>query len=393
MNNKNNKPLISSHDEFSKLQKVILGTFEKSSMALECQNPNVKLDEALKILDKAYPQWYVDEVNEDINDFQKILEKHNVEVIKPSWPFPSSEFSTPNWKSHGYDIYNVRDNQIVFGNTVITCPPSARFRQNEYFAFYEIFQYLTSNQLSKWVQVPSPSLPAGFELPLNRKPTILEIIEDEKHNILSSGISENYKYLKDDEIIFDAANIIRIGVDVLFLVSSTANIQGYKWLKNYLGKDYRVHLTNTYRSSHLDSTILPLAPGIVLLNRNRVDETTVPSMFRNWEKIFFDDVAEVPEEEIKFFKEVREPISKELHTRGFQSPISHLSSPWGGLNVFSISPETVCVEKNQIKLIKILEQKKFNVIPVRYRHCFTMLGCLHCSTLDIEREGGLVDYQ
>ena len=77
---------------------------------------------------------------------------------------------------------------------------------------------------------------------------------------------------------------------------------------------------------------------------------------------------------------------------GFSSPIEHISSPWGGLNVFSINPKTVCVEKNQTALIKTLEKYKFTVIPIQYRHMYTMLGCLHCSTLDIEREGGLKDY-
>ena len=227
-------PLVSSYDEFSQLKKVVLGSFDKNSMALESQDPNVDFKAGLKILERAYPQWYVDEVNEDLNCFQEILERNNIQVLKPKWPFKSSEFSTPNWRSHGFDIFNVRDNQIVFGNTIISSPPSARYRQNEYFAFYKIFKELISNQLSKWVQVPGPSLPAGFELPLNREPTKLEIIEDEKHSVLSEGLTEQYKYLKNDEPIFDAANIIRIGVDVLFLVSSTANLEGYKWLKSFL---------------------------------------------------------------------------------------------------------------------------------------------------------------
>lgn len=385
--------LISSNDEFTKLQKVILGTFDRSSIAIESQNPNTNFDEALKLLNKAYPQWYIDEVNEDLDTFKRVLIENDVEVIRPEWPFPSSEFSSPHWKTTGYDIYNVRDNQIVFGNNLISTPPSARFRQNEYFAFYKAFQELTSDLSSRWIKVPSPSLPPGFELPLNRENTKLELDEDKKHIELSKGINEKYTSLKNDEIIFDAANIIRVGVDVLFLVSSTANLQGFKWLKSFLGNKYRVHLTNTYRSSHLDSTICPLAPGLVLLNADRVDARSVPEMFKKWDKIYFDDVHTIPDEEINFYKDVREPIAKQLRNLGFQSPISHISSPWGGLNVFSITPEIVCVEKNQTSLIKTLESYNLTVIPVSYRHCYTMLGCLHCSTLDIKRSGGLVDYQ
>tara|TARA_B100000242_G_C43053656_1_gene492500 strand:- start:2799 stop:3965 length:1167 start_codon:yes stop_codon:yes gene_type:complete len=384
---------VSSFDEFSKLKTVILGTFDKKVLPLESQNPNADLTEGLKLLDKAYPEWYVDEVNEDIENFKKILEQNDVKVIRPKWPFSDSTFRSPNWITNGYDIYNVRDNQIIFGNKIISTPPSSRYRQNEYFAFYEIFQNLQNNPETSWVSVPKPSLPKGFSLPLNKTPTELELQENNKHADLSSGLTEQLTYLIDSEMIFDAANIIRIGRDILYLVSSTGNLSGYKWLKNFLGDDYRIHLTRTYRSSHLDSTICPLAPGLVLLNGDRVDEQTIPSFFKNWEKIYFSDVSPIPKEEIDFFKNIREPISKKLKELSFESPISYISSPWGGLNVFSISQNTVCVEKSQTKLIKKLESYKLNVIPVKYRHCFTMLGCLHCSTLDLEREGGLEDYQ
>ena len=315
------------------------------------------------------------------------------EIVDSDNAFADSKFSSPNWVTNGYDIYNVRDNQIIFGNNIVSTPPSSRYRQNEYYAFYRIFKELQKDPETKWISVPKPSLPRGFALPLNKIPTKLELRENIKHADLSSGITEQLTYLTDSEIIFDAANIIRIGKDILYLVSSTGNLSGYKWLKNFLGSSYRVHLTNTYRSSHLDSTICPLAPGLVLLNGDRVDERTIPEFFKNWEKIYFSDVSPIPEEEIEFFKNVREPIAKQLKELSFESPISYISSPWGGLNVFSISPDTVCVEKSQFNLIKKLESYKLNVIPVRYRHCFTMLGCLHCSTLDLEREGGLIDYK
>jgi hypothetical protein len=43
------------------------------------------------------------------------------------------------------------------------------------------------------------------------------------------------------------------------------------------------------------------------------------------------------------------------------------------------------VESNQKKLIKFLELKGYLIIPVRMRHPYTMLGGLHCTTLDLER--------
>ena len=110
---------VSSYDEFTDLETVILGTFSKEGIPLEIQKPNADISKALELIDKAYPQWYVDEVNEDIENFKKILEENNVNVIRPNWPFDSAKFQSPSWTTNGYDIYNVRDNQIVFGDTII----------------------------------------------------------------------------------------------------------------------------------------------------------------------------------------------------------------------------------------------------------------------------------
>ena len=383
---------INSHDEFTRLKSVVVGTFSRESESLESQNPDSDIYKALSLLQDAYPDWYVDEVNEDLEGFCNVLRQYDVEVQRPRWPFSGSLYKTPNWISHGYDIYNVRDNHIIFGDKIISTPPSSRYRQNEHYAYYDIFHKSVIETGAKWLFAPRPSLPAGFSLPLNKNPTKLELVESKKHFELSNGLTEEHTYLQDSEIIFDAANIIRIGVDVLYLVSSTGNLSGYRWLKSILGSKYRVHLTDTYRSSHLDSTICPLRPGLVLLNGDRVDNNTIPDIFKTWDKIFFTDVSPMPERELQFYNDVRKPISTRIAQLGFESPISHISSPWGGLNVFSINEETVCVEQSQSALIKCLENWGMTVIPLQYRHCFTMLGCLHCSTLDLNREGELIDY-
>ena len=214
----------------------------------------------------------------------------------------------------------------------------------------------------------------------------MESVEDNLHQRLSHGLSEVFHYLDDDEVIFDAANIIRLGRDILFLVSSTGNRKAVKWLENVLGPDYRLHVTHAYRSSHLDSTILPLRPGVVLLNGARVNEETCPGVFQGWDKLYFTEVAPVPEAEVEFHQSVRVPIYEKLREKGVTSTLNHISSPWAGLNVMSIDPKTLLVHDRQTAMIKALEAKKFTVVPVRMRHCYTMLGGLHCTTLDVVRD-------
>jgi N-dimethylarginine dimethylaminohydrolase len=42
--------------------------------------------------------------------------------------------------------------------------------------------------------------------------------------------------------------------------------------------------------------------------------------------------------------------------------------------------------------MKILEEKKFTVVPVKMRHIYTQGGGIHCATLDTVRESKLEDY-
>ena len=46
---------------------------------------------------------------------------------------------------------------------------------------------------------------------------------------------------RNDEPAFDAANVLRLGRDLIYLVSSTGNELGGDWLKTILGREYRVH--------------------------------------------------------------------------------------------------------------------------------------------------------
>jgi N-dimethylarginine dimethylaminohydrolase len=119
-----------------------------------------------------------------------------------------------------------------------------------------------------------------------------------------------------------------------------------------------------YNSSHIDSTIVPIAEGTVLLNANRVNEDNVPSVFDGWDKIY------VNEEDV---------IPRNFHEYPY-------ASKWIGINMLAINPTTVIVDEIQTKLITTLEKKNFTVVPLPLRHSRTLGGGFHCVTLDLERE-------
>jgi glycine amidinotransferase len=381
---------LNSHNEWDPLKTVIVGTVHGYAPGLEAANPRPGLLEAAsKIVNKAYPQWYLDEVAEDLEGLCTIFRQAGVAVIRPNWSEKSASFQTPNWSAAGFDIYNVRDLHIVFGDTLVVSAPSSRFRLFETYAFHDMFYRHFFDDGLRWISAPLPRLKGEYIHEIQRPPSELEATEDSLHQRLSHGLGQTYHYLDEDEIIFDAANIIRVGRDILFLVSSTANRKAAAWLGNVLGADYRVHVTHTYRASHLDSTILPLRSGTVLLNGARVSEQTCPPVLSGWDKLYFTEVAPVPQSEVEFHRAVRAPAYNELRELGVESQLAHISSPWAGLNVMSIDPDTVLVHDRQHEMIRALEAKGFTVVPVRMRHCYTMLGGLHCTTLDVVRDSVL----
>ena len=166
---------------------------------------------------------------------------------------------------------------------------------------------------------------------------------------------------RDAGMILDAANVLRIDQHRwLFLESDSGNRAAYEWLCAQL-PNVDIELCNFYAGVHIDSTVVALREGVVLLNGSRVNESNCPQVFRNWDKIYVDDV--VPQD-------------------FYQYPYA---SKWIALNMLSIDANTVIVDAAQTKLIRTLESRGFTVIPHTLRHSRTLGGGFHCVTLDLVR--------
>jgi glycine amidinotransferase/scyllo-inosamine-4-phosphate amidinotransferase 1 len=291
------------------------------------------------------------------------------------------------------NCYNTRDLNLVVGNSVIESPSYLESRYYETAALYPIWYKYLKNGF-KWIAAPKPLLNYNCKLPYYRDENKRVLTtEDIKHQQLTGGSLEKLHKLEEKEILFEAANTLRMGKDLLYLVSSSGNELGAKWLQSVLGNDYKVHITkDIYRSSHIDSTAMCLRPGLVLLNDTRVSEKNCPKIFKSWDKIYFSEVAPTSEAEIKHKKELRDPIGFELESLGFTTNLHDMSSPWVGLNFLSLDPSTVIVDKRQKALINLLEKRKFTVVPIQMRHIYTQGGGIHCATLDTVRESKLESY-
>lgn len=74
--------------------------------------------------------------------------------------------------------------------------------------------------------------------------------------------------LGESEPAFDAANVLRCGRDLSYLVSGSSNEIGLRWLQTALSVlgDYQVHpVRGVYPYTHIDSTISLIRPGLALL--------------------------------------------------------------------------------------------------------------------------------
>jgi len=388
---------INSHNEWDKLKEIIVGTSEGTRATITWRGksePNERdLEKALALASKACPSWFYDEVEEDLNDLAKTLQSLGVEVHRPEPIDLTTVYSTPFWKTTSNNVYNTRDLNLVVGNTVIESPSYLESRYFETTSMYPIWYRYFENGF-RWIAGPKPTLNYPVKLPYFIDENERELTsEDKRHQELTGGRLEKLHRLAEREILFEAANTVRMGRDLLYLISSSGNELGAKWLQSVLGDEYRVHTTREiYRSSHIDSTVMCLRPGLVLLNDTRVTEKTCPELFHSWDKIYFSDVAPTSDAELKHQREVRDPIGNEIEALGFATNLHDMSSPWVGLNFLSVDTQTVIVDERQAALIKTLESHGFTVIPIRMRHIYTQGGGIHCATLDTVRESKLEDY-
>ena len=345
--------LVWSCNEWDPLEEVIVGnplharfpTADSSTRVAEF--PDRPLED---IPQGPFPQRIIEETEEDLDAFIAVLTKLGVTVKRPeTWPH-EARFSTIHWQAQGFYNYCPRDVLLVVGDQIIETPNVIRSRAQETFSYRALMiDYLKAG--AKWYAAPRPMLRDSlFEVDLTR-PTP-----------------------RNDEPAFDAANVLRLGRDLIYLVSGTGNELGGQWLQTILGETFRVHfLKDVYFGSHIDSTFAALRPGLVLCNPSRVGHETLPQVLKRWDAIYSPPMENTERYDADY-------LSRSI------------GSDWIDMNLFSINPDLVVVDRDQTALIRLLEKRGLDVIPLKLRHSKMLGGGFHCATLDIRRRGTLERY-
>ena len=304
--------MISSWNEWDSLQRVVVGDATHANwpvldQVFRAEEQNTLWKET-PLPSGPVPDWIIDETNEDLHQLCDTLSKLGVEVVRPNGM---------NFQTHdGLYNYCPRDRLLVLGDTIVDTAMMYPCRDMEYQCY-------------------------------------IDILEDAGRIITMP---------RGQGLVLDAANILRLGENrLLYLESASGNKSAYHWLLANLPPTTSIELCNFYAGVHIDSTIVPLREGLVLLNGSRVNGGNCPQVFADWEKIYVDDV--VPQE-------------------FYQYPYA---SKWIALNMLSVDPQTVILDKKQHALSSILEKKGFTVVPLELRHSRTLGGGFHCVTLDLVR--------
>lgn len=355
--NKNTTKPVWSCNEWDPLKEIIIGTsiganIPENDLSHHATNyANLSPEEYAQMPKGKYPKKVYEEAEEDLDNLVSILEQADVTVHRPDTS--SVDFTTAvsngKWTTDQYEAYCPRDSVTVIGDTIIEGAMSLRARYHETFLFNKLFQEKMMAG-SKWLPMPKPML----------NDTLFRI---------QPGLDPS---ITNEEPILDPANLIRMGYDILYLVSNTGNEKGAKWLQNTLGDAFKVHMMHDlYSWAHVDSTIMPLRPGLVVLNASRVSVQDVPKVFDGWDIIWYTEEMCVGQKAYEDF-----------------AP----ASSWIGMNTLSIDPETVIVPEEETHLMSAMEKHGITPVPVKMRHMRTLAGGPHCVSVDLVREGKLEQY-
>ena len=342
-----------SCNEWDPLEEVIVGN--PLQARYPTPDPSTRVaefsDRSLEEIPRGpFPRRIIEETEEDLEAFVAVLTKLGVTVQRPAtWPHEAG-FSTIHWQAQGYYNYCPRDVLLVVGDQIIETPNVVRSRALETFSYRALMvDYLKSG--ARWYGAPRPMLlDSLFDVDLTR-PTP-----------------------RNDEPAFDAANVLRLGADLIYLVSSTGNELGGQWLQTILGERFRVHfLKEVYFGSHIDSTFVALRPGLMLCNPARVDDGNLPAILKQWQVIYSPPM------------ENTDRYSADERSRS-------IGSDWIDMNLFSVHPGLAVVDRDQTALIRLLEKHGLDVVPLKLRHSKMLGGGFHCVTLDVRRRGTLQRY-
>ncbi len=301
---------------------------------------------------------------EQLQGLVDALKASGVVVHRPE-PMPHNlAIETPFWRTRsGWNAANPRDLFLVVGDEVIEAASPHRHRQFERMAYRRLLERLSRGG-ARWTSAPPPLLhDALFDHAAALEPP--PRAGGHADPPLAPGDTPRYA-INETEAVWEAADFVRLGDDVLAIRSHVTNHAGIAWVQRHLEGRVRVHVVPTRcpRPNHIDTSFVPLREGVALVHPTWIDRDALPAFLQSWELI------EAPEPEYGAGSPMAEP---------------YFTSQWLSMNVLSLDSERVFVDAQQTRLIRKLEQHGLAPIPLPFDAVGAFGGSFHCVTLDLRR--------
>jgi glycine amidinotransferase len=336
-----------------------------------------------------FPEEMVGAANEQMDYFVKQIEERGAIVERIDiHPFMFNRpYSSPlGWvQLNAHGVNNVRDVTMIHGNYIIEATTVRRSRVFERFNLRPIFErYFKEDPECVHFAAPLPML------------TDESYVKNYYYDFENTWTDEdkrqklyNWEFqLTEKEPLWDAADAMRFGKDIFHQGSCVTNKGGMDWLKRMCAAlGLRLHHVlfdtpkekdhpDNYHPWHIDVNLVPLRPGLAMYNPDWAPRTPeVWDLFKknDWELI---------------------PAARPTRVHKNKVYLTGLyeGKSWISMNTFSMDPKTVFVEAGETAYCEQLDKLGMEVVPIPYEKVIPFGGALHCTTLDVYREGGCEDY-
>ncbi len=366
--NKNNI-IVNSWNEWDPLKHVIVGRADGTCIPAPEPALDAKVPEDSDMRGQFGPRTKdtVDKANQLLDNFSNILQKRGIKVDRPTPIDFNQKISTPDWEAETmFGCMPPRDVLLTVGNEILEATMSYRCRWFEYLCYRPLLQdYYNRDPNMRHESAPKPRL---TDLDY-RKDYLSDKIGVQKR---LEWTEKKHFVTTEEEPLFDAADVLRFGKDLVVQHGFTTNLKGIDWLKRHY-KDHRVHAVNFPGDPypiHIDATFTPIKEGLIINNPQR----------------------RLPKEQRKLFENNGWEIIDSAQPAHNEPPPLCYSSTWLSMNVLVLDSKTVCVEKSETYQAEQLDKLGMEVVPVELRDAYAFGGGLHCCTADVYREGELKDY-
>jgi len=355
--------IVNSWNEWDPLQEVIVGSARGAAdIGFEpALSPYFQADHpGRKFRGQPVHPSVVDDAERQLDHFVDLLDRLGITVRRPDPVEHSVPVKTPDWETAcGHATACPRDLLLIIGNEIIEAPMAQRARYFEFRAYRSLLKNYFARG-ARWTTAP--------------KPLMSDALYDER---AQSRFEDAFDFastplLTEFEPAFGAACFTRCGRDIFWQPDLVSNEFGAEWLRRHLGSAFRIHRI-TFREptpTHIDTTLVPVRPGLVLINPERPCTNGSLDLFtaNGWQL-------------------VTAPPS----IRTGRSPARDVSN-WISMNILMLDERTAVVEEAEKPMMDLMRSLKCEVIPCPFDRVYPFGGGFHCCTADIRRDGTLQSY-